>query len=204
MGEIQQLLITIPIFILSISFHEAAHAYTAFYLGDDTAQKQGRLTLNPLAHLDPLGTLMLLVVHFGWAKPVPVDSRNLKKPDLYMSIIAAAGPLSNLLIAIFCIIGMNLLKYQPPLYPIISTLQIGAWLNIMLFVFNLIPFPPLDGGNIMRGFLPSQIKETYDQLAPYGMLILLALLFLPFTKNILIGSVSFIVNWLQFVAFGWL
>lgn len=203
MGDIQQLLIMVPIFILSISFHEAAHAYSAFYFGDDTAQKQGRLTLNPLSHLDPLGTLVLVLFHFGWAKPVPVDPRNLKNPDRDMSAIAAAGPLSNLALAVFCVVVIQLVKYQPALHPMINALVIGAWINVMLFIFNLIPVPPLDGGNIIRGFLPSSAKEVFDKIAPYSMLILIVMIYLPFTRQLLTQSIGTVLYWIE-LAFSWI
>ena len=150
---LEYLIILIPVLLFSLCFHEFSHAFIAYKLGDNTAEKMGRLNISPLNHLDPMGTMMLLFVGFGWAKPVPVNPYNLKNPKKDMMLIAAAGPFSNLILAF---IGSLLLKYLP--YNLISNLPevfyLFIYINIALAIFNLIPLPPLDGSQIISGLLP--------------------------------------------------
>jgi Zn-dependent protease len=163
--------------IVAITVHEFAHAWTANRLGDPTPKLQGRLTLNPLSHLDPLGTLMLLIVGFGWGKPVQFDPYNLQNPRKEAALISIAGPVSNVIIAI---IASALVWFLGP-FSIISAFIIPfIRLNILLAVFNLIPVHPLDGGKILVGILPQQTAHEVESfLNQFGMIILL-LIILPF------------------------
>lgn len=173
--------------VIAITVHEFAHAYSADRLGDPTPRLQGRLTLNPLAHLDPLGTLMLLFVRFGWGKPVVFDPFNLRHPRRDSAIISVAGPVANLLIAGICSILLHLLfAYRLPLvalqggaavYLLIALLQPIVILNVMLAVFNLIPIHPLDGFKIVGGMLPAEYAKQWYELERYGILFLLFLIF---------------------------
>jgi Zn-dependent protease len=181
--SIESILILFAILVASLSFHEAAHAFTADRLGDPTARQLGRITLNPLAHIDWIGTVLFPLVAIysrlpliGWAKPVPVSMANLRSPRRDFALIAAAGPASNLLLAgvvsaILAIAGGTLgsQMFTAVLYNLVS-------LNVMLAVFNMIPVPPLDGGNVLAGLLPEHGARLIDQMRPYGFLVLYALM----------------------------
>ena len=181
---VQKLSIILPAFLLAISVHEAAHGWMADRLGDPTARMLGRITLNPLKHLDLIGTLALVVTQMiGWAKPVPVDTRNLKRPRQDMMWIALAGPVSNLLLAtLFAAIyhvlptpgsGGAFWGHEPLFLIVFLCVQI----NLALMVFNLIPIPPLDGGRIIIGLLSPLGSMIYSRIEPYGFFILLGLIF---------------------------
>lgn len=174
--------------IIAITIHEFAHAYTADRLGDPTPRLQGRLTLNPLAHLDPLGTLMLLFVRFGWGKPVQFDPYNLRHPRRDSAIISMAGPLSNFLLATACAILLQILfnlrftMLSVPIAGVLITLatillQPVIIMNVALGVFNLIPIHPLDGFKIVEGVLSEEYARQWRELETYGMLFLLFLVF---------------------------
>ena len=174
---------------VAITVHEFAHAYAAEHLGDPTPRLMGRLTLNPLAHLDPLGTLMLLIARFGWGKPVQFDPFNLRHPRRDGAIISIAGPTANILTAIAASILLQLLfSFRVALlsssiislfiYLIISLLQPVIILNVVLAIFNLIPTPPWDGFKIVEGILPEENARQWKELEGYGMMFLL-LLILP-------------------------
>jgi Zn-dependent protease len=166
--------------LFGFSVHEAAHAWVAYRLGDDTAKRHGRLTLNPLVHLDPLGSIMALVAMFGWAKPVPVSPWLLRpNPRVGNAIVAAAGPLSNLLMAAIAAVPwrMGLFVDAPPLARSIASTFI--LLNVVLFVFNLIPLAPLDGMSVLMGFVGDSAAHALEPLTRFGPLILLGLVFLP-------------------------
>ncbi len=179
-------IIQIFVLLFAITIHEASHGWVAYKLGDPTAYLQGRVTLNPIAHIDPLGTIIfpiLLVVMrtgfvFGWAKPVPVNPYNLKNPRRDNLWISAAGPLSNILVAFISIILLKLIF--PINLSIIRGLSIilyySVLLNIILAVFNLIPIPPLDGSGVLMGLLPEKAAEQYDRIRPFGFIILLLLI----------------------------
>ena len=178
------LLLYFGILVLSLSFHEAAHAWTANRLGDPTARHLGRITINPLAHIDWIGTVLFPILAYlsnlpliGWAKPVPVNVHNLRAPRRDFGIVAAAGPLSNLLLAVAGAAVFALLFKVGDSSPGARLLELGVSLNITLAVFNMIPIPPLDGGNVLGGVLPEQFARALDQLRPYGFLLLYALMF---------------------------
>lgn len=171
--------------VIAFSVHEFAHAWSADQLGDDTPRRFGRLTLNPLAHLDVFGSLMLVVSGFGWAKPVPVNPYELRRRSpAGMMIVAAAGPFSNLLLALLASIPFKAGIVDPysssgALLPSLSTfLQDFIFINLILLFFNLIPLPPLDGEKVLEYFLPPSGQDLMLRLRPYGPLVLLGLLFL--------------------------
>ncbi|HLC93622.1 MAG TPA: site-2 protease family protein [Patescibacteria group bacterium] len=170
--------------ILSISIHEFAHAYSATKLGDPTAKAMGRVTLNPLAHLDPLGTALLLTAGFGWGKPVLFNPYYLKNPKRDAAVISFAGPFSNFLLAIVFAVLINLLTPNGALG---GFLYLVVYYNLVLGFFNLIPLHPLDGFKVVNGFLPESLSIQWMQMAPYGIFVLL-LLILSNTTGRLLGS----------------
>ena len=167
------LVLLIPVLLFALVFHEFSHGWVAYKLGDPTAKNQGRLTLNPLSHLDPFGSMMILFVGFGWAKPVPVDSRYLANPRKDMMKIAFAGPASNLLLALIGGILIRLTGYAGPLT---SMLILFTQINISLAVFNMIPIPPLDGSQIFSGIMIRRNPQLVMQLQMYGPQILMGLI----------------------------
>ncbi|MGB7690031.1 MAG: site-2 protease family protein [Pseudolabrys sp.] len=192
------LIYTVSIWLLpvlfAVTFHEAAHGYVARFLGDDTASRLGRVSLNPLRHIDPFGTIVLpgLLLFarspflFGYAKPVPVNFRALRIPRIGMVLVAAAGPAMNVGLAIIAALAFHLVIYLPATMAqwVALNLKNALIINIVLAVFNLFPLPPLDGGRIAVGLLPNVLARQLARLEPYGMMILIGLLiFLP-----LVGS----------------
>jgi Zn-dependent protease len=200
-------IIQIFVLLFAITIHEASHGWSAYKLGDPTAYLQGRVTLNPIAHIDPLGTIILPLLliafgapAFGWAKPVMVNPYNLKNPRRDNLWISAAGPLSNLTAAFLCLILIVFLKainpnvqyflkniifgrlvFSPGFHPlegIALLLFYGALINTYLAVFNLIPIPPLDGSGVLMGLLSDEAAQKYEKIRPYGFIIILALIYL--------------------------
>jgi Zn-dependent protease len=199
----------------AVCVHEAAHGWAAYKLGDPTAYNLGRVTLNPIAHIDPMGTIIfpiLLIVTqapflFGWAKPVPVNPLNLRNPRRDNLWISAAGPVSNISVAVLALIGIVLLKALSPnvryflrafiygggglprgFYPLEGLaliLYFFAYINCLLAVFNMIPVPPLDGSGVLMGFLSDEAAEKYDRIRPYGFFIIIGLFFIGFLNLIL-------------------
>lgn len=175
--------------LVAITIHEATHAWTAFKLGDPTAKLSGRLSLNPLAHLDPIGSIMLIVAHFGWGKPVPVDWRNLKNPSKDNFLIAVAGPISNFVLAF--ILGF-IFKIFPDV-PIMSDLIRNIVLiNVALGVFNLLPIPPLDGSKIWHLILSDENYFVLEEMGPY--LLIAVLIFSTFVFS---GIFNFVFDIVQ-------
>ncbi len=171
--------------VVGLVIHEFAHAWTASLLGDKTAKRAGRVTLNPVAHLDPIGLLMIVFAPFGWAKPVPVNPLNFRRPRLGMVLVALAGPVSNLVLAI-----LVWLLYKPYLMQtgfIPQLLWMSFLVNVALFVFNLIPVSPLDGSRIVSGLLPYRWEVQYRKLDLYGPFILLMLVIIPQTNQAIFG-----------------
>ena len=163
--DIREMLLILPGIILGFSFHEYAHAQVAVWLGDDTPKHQGRLTLNPLVRIDLFGFLMILIARFGWAKPVEVNEANFKNPRRDDILVSLAGPLMNLLVALFFLFLMKATYYMPStLLPdgvyetVMDVFDYTLWINVVLFVFNLLPIPPLDGSHIFFGLL--NLKDT--------------------------------------------
>ena len=178
---IEVLVLLIPVLLFALVFHEFSHAWVANKLGDPTARYSGRLTLNPMAHLDPFGTLMILFVGFGWAKPVPVDTRYLSNPRVDMMKIAFAGPAANLLLAF---IGGTIIRSGFVGGSILSMIFLFTQINIMLAVFNMIPIPPLDGSQIFSGLMMRKNPELVDKLQTYGPQILLGLIMIGYFTRI--------------------
>lgn len=180
----RMLLPAIPVMLLALTVHEWAHAYSAWRLGDPTARALGRMTLNPLAHLDLFGTLALVLIGFGWAKPVPVDPRYLSEPRRDMMWISAAGPLSNLMQAGVFGLVIRLVGPGPqsPGVPefFMHMLTYGLFINCALAVFNLLPLPPLDGSKILYGLVPGISPSQMFRLERYGPLVLMGLVLLGF------------------------
>lgn len=171
------------VLLISLTIHEAAHAWTADKLGDPTARMLGRVSLNPLVHIDWIGTVLLPLIAIysglpliGWAKPVPVNTRNLREPRRDFMFVAAAGPISNLLQAVVWAIALRALAVNPD-HMALDFLRSAVFINLLLAFFNLIPVPPLDGGNVLLGLLPPRLAAPYSQLRQYGFLLLYALMF---------------------------
>lgn len=175
--------------VFAITVHEAAHGWVAYKLGDKTAKVMGRLTFNPIPHIDPIGTIVLPLVMmlttgfiFGWAKPVPIDLRNLSDPRRDWAIISVAGPLSNLLMALAWGLVMKIALMLPATLdwaavPLLLMGKIGITFNIILMVLNLLPLPPLDGSRVLAWLLPPNLAAQLDRIEPYGVFILIGLLY---------------------------
>ena len=179
-GSINDILIDVAIIaipaLICITIHELAHGYIAYRLGHNTAKQMGRLTLNPIKHIDLVGLVMILLVGFGWAKPVPVNMRNFKHPKWYMAITAIAGPLSNIILAVFVILVLVLLPMTTPV--IVRTIvNRMAFLSVILAIFNLLPIPPLDGSKVLFSLLPNDKYNKLMQYERFGMILIIALLF---------------------------
>lgn len=193
-----QILLSVLPALICITLHECAHGWAAYRLGDDTAKRAGRLTLNPIKHIDIVGLLMLVVLHFGWAKPVPVDMRNFKNPKEGMALCAAAGPIANLLITVvmlflYGMLAVPLVKAGEIGYYVAEMLYITAYLSLTLAIFNIIPIPPLDGSKVLYSFIS---ERSYRKLMYYERYGMIALLFLVLLMNRLpVDPLSAAANW---------
>lgn len=196
MTIIQQIIILAPPFLFALTIHEYSHGLVAYRLGDPTASNQGRLTLNPLKHLDTLGVLAFIIMKIGWAKPVPVNPRYFKNPLKDMIWVALAGPAANLMTAIASSLVAQLLALfaafipKPILFPLFQMVGASIWINIVLAVFNLLPIPPLDGSKVLMGVLPPRQAAFYARLEPFGFLILLALFYTGFLQKVLMPIIG--------------
>ena len=210
--DLERLLLTLPAVCWAISFHEFCHGYAAKMVGDPTAERQGRLSLNPLAHFDLVGTLLLLFVGFGWAKPVPINTRYFKKPQRDIVLVSLAGIAGNVLTAMACVL---FLRFFGAAW-ISMTGRVGLMLlwqfvviNMALATFNLIPIPPLDGSKILYAFIPFRFVRHYYWLERYGMIVLIVLLytgvidvfFRPISRLLWsflpLGNLSFVRHFIQ-------
>ena len=184
--------------VVAISVHEFSHAFVADRLGDPTPSLQGRLTLNPLAHLDPIGTILLLFFRFGWGKPVQFDPFNLHNPRRDAALISVAGPISNFLMAIvgsLLLRGVLLLPIAPPVVNIVLNFLVSfVSVNIVLGIFNLVPIHPLDGFKIVGGFLSEHQAKQWYELERYGYIFLIALLLTPAMTNLISPPINFLMK----------
>ncbi len=210
--SIPELILYFIAFIFSLSVHESAHALTSYWFGDNTGRSQGRISLNPVAHIDPIGTLVIPLVGFlsvaqglppliGWAKPVPVNPLHWRKKDMANIMVSAAGPISNLILAIIVFVPLKIMLLRGTvvpsflrdgrfnlvtptaeqadwLLPVCTLLSVMLMLNVSLAVFNLIPIPPLDGSHVLETLLPDSFKHIYEQIKPFSFFILIGLMWL--------------------------
>jgi len=212
--QIYWIFFSIPSILIASAVHEYAHAFAAYKQGDNTARMEGRMTLNPLAHIDPIGALMMVFAKFGWSKPVPINEYNFKNPVAGTAVTAFAGPLSNLILAVLTAIPLRIMLTtmssnpefagmtggeNTPLQFVFALLSTFMLVNISLAIFNLIPIPPLDGHKIVRAFLPENLRYHWENLQKFGPYLLL-LLFLPFSPiaiavtKVLATATSFLLN----------
>jgi Zn-dependent protease len=206
--SIHGFLLLAPVFIVSLTLHELAHGLAAFRLGDRTAKDMGRLTLNPIAHMDPLGSLILVLTYFGgsflfgWAKPVPVDPRNLRtSPQVGMALVGAAGPATNFVLAL---ISGAVLAHSQLTGDAFSIAAYSLEINVILGVFNLFPIPPLDGSRVIGGFMPRDVYARWAALDQYGMFAVFGLfiLFNAQTSRILLSGFEHVVRLISAIVGG--
>jgi len=202
---ILQLIILAPPILLALTVHEFAHGYVAYRFGDPTARDQGRLTLNPLKHLDPLGTLAFFIIKIGWAKPVPVNPGYFKNPRKDMLWVALAGPAVNLVLAVISALCVKVVWFiatsipysalaEGILVPLNEVLMASVWINLVLCIFNFLPIPPLDGSKILAGLLPPDMARSYASVERYGFVIIMLLAFTGILSKMIMPIISFARN----------
>jgi len=199
---ITKIILLAPPILLALTLHEYAHGYVAYRLGDPTAKSQGRLTLNPLSHLDPLGTIAFFLINIGWAKPVPVNGAYFKNPRKDMVWVALAGPLTNLFLAIISAMVAKIvlqlsqtIPYSPfaeaIIVPFFEMVKASIWINLVLCIFNFLPIPPLDGSRILMGVLPENLARPYASFERYGFIVILLLAFTGILSKIILPIIHF-------------
>jgi Zn-dependent protease len=213
-AQLQKLIISLPAILIAITFHEVSHGFIAYKLGDPTAKFTGRLTLNPLVHIDPFGTIILpLMMYFltngqfvfGYAKPVPINPMNFKNPRKDMALSAAAGPVTNILLAListlvwkFVIIPLRMVMPEAISEAVLKPLEMLAVasivINVVLASFNMIPIPPLDGGRVLTGLLPYKQAMYFSRIEPFGFIIVLALIYTHIANYIIMPIISFFLK----------
>ena len=201
------ILLSVPPILICLTIHELAHGAMALAMGDDTAKQMGRLTLNPIKHIDPIGLLMLLVVRFGWAKPVPVDMRKFRRPKFGMAVVALAGSISNFLLAAL------ILLFQVPIirllhggegvgYVVADMLMLTARISVFLGVFNLLPVPPLDGSKVVFSILPNAQHNLLMRYERYGFILLIVLMLTGVVMGPLMNVMNAVFRWIIWIMHG--
>ena len=202
MNKSQLLILMIPVILFSLTVHEYSHGRIAFLLGDNTAKYLGRLSFNPLKHLDPIGTLFFYFMGFGWAKPVPVDPRNFDHPRRDMMYVAVAGPLSNVALAVICSFFIRIIEPYDN-WVLFTLLSFGVYINVALAIFNLLPVFPLDGSSVIKGLVPSSVAAHLGGLDRFGAFLLMGIVLLDhFVHTGILGFVLWIpiITMVQFLS----
>jgi Zn-dependent protease len=199
---LSEIIILAPPLLLALTIHEFAHGWVAYRLGDPTAKQAGRLTLNPLRHLDPIGTIAFFLIKIGWAKPVPVNAAYFRNPRKDMLWVALAGPLTNLAMAVISALATRivwLLVEILPASPVVNALFVpfnamliaSVWINLVLCIFNFLPIPPLDGSRILTGILPPDLARSYAGVERYGFILILILAFSGILSKLILPIIHF-------------